>query len=52
MSRDKKALEARPRFVLLDRLGHAREENGEYVRAVNPRVVEKVLAVLRSTARS
>ena len=44
MSRDKKALEARPRFVLLDRLGHAREENGEYVRAVDPAVLAKALA--------
>ncbi len=46
MSRDKKALEARPRFVLLDRLGHAREENGEYVRAVDPAVLAKALAEL------
>jgi len=43
MSRDKKALEARPRFVLLDRLGHAREENGEYVRVVDPGVVAKIV---------
>ena len=46
MSRDKKALEARPRFVLLDRLGHARDENGEYVRAVDPVVLAKALAGL------
>jgi 3-dehydroquinate synthase len=46
MSRDKKALEARPRFVLLDRLGHARQENGEYVRAVDPGVLAKALAAL------
>jgi 3-dehydroquinate synthase len=48
MSRDKKALEARPRFVLLDRLGHAREENGEYVRAVDPHVVAKALQEMMS----
>ncbi len=46
MSRDKKALEARPRFVLLDGIGHAREENGEYVRAVDPAVLAKALAGL------
>lgn len=44
MSRDKKALEARPRFVLLDRLGHALEENGEYVRVVDTEVLAKALA--------
>jgi 3-dehydroquinate synthase len=48
MSRDKKAFEARPRFVLLDRLGHAREENGEYVCAVNPDVVAKALQEMKS----
>ena len=48
MSRDKKSLEARPRFVLLDRLGHAREENGEYVRDVDPGVVTRVIAGLRA----
>jgi 3-dehydroquinate synthase len=48
MSRDKKAIESRPRFVLLDRLGHAREENGEYVCAVDADVLAKVLADLRA----
>jgi 3-dehydroquinate synthase len=52
MSRDKKALDARPRFVLLDRLGHAREENGEYVRVVDSDVVSKAVAALQSAARS
>lgn len=47
MSRDKKALGAMPRFVLLDRLGHAREENGEYVRSVDSGIVERAIASLR-----
>ncbi len=47
MSRDKKALHASPRFVLIDRIGHVCEEGGEYVRSVDPGVVTKAIASLQ-----
>ena len=43
MKHDKKAVDQWPRFVLLDRLGQVRCENGQYAVQVNREVVEKVL---------
>jgi len=40
---DKKAVEQWPRFVLLDRLGRVRCENGQYAIRVGREVVERVL---------
>ncbi len=44
---DKKAVDQWPRFVLLDRIGRVRSENGQYAVQVGREVVEKVLRKLR-----
>jgi 3-dehydroquinate synthase len=47
MKHDKKAVDAQPRFVLLDRLGHVHCEDGRYAVPVDRRTVEEVLKKLR-----
>jgi len=46
MKHDKKAVEQRPRFVLLDRLGRVHREDGQYAVPVAREVIEKVLKKL------
>jgi 3-dehydroquinate synthase len=47
MRHDKKAVDQWPRFVLLDRLGQVRCEDGQYAVQVGREVVERVLKKLR-----
>ena len=47
MSRDKKALGARPRCVMLEALGRVYASNGEYAKEADMGVVAEVLAELR-----
>ncbi|MCU0917383.1 MAG: 3-dehydroquinate synthase, partial [Planctomycetes bacterium] len=46
MQHDKKAVDRWPRFVLLDRLGHVHQENGQYAVAVSREIVEKALELM------
>jgi 3-dehydroquinate synthase len=46
MQHDKKAVDRRPRFVLLERLGQVHCEDGQYAGPVSREVVEKVLKEL------
>ncbi len=47
MRHDKKAVDQRPRFVLITRLGQVHCRDGQYAVPVGPEVVEKVLKKLR-----
>jgi len=47
LKHDKKAVDRWPKFVLIDRLGHVHQQDGQYAVDVGREVVEKVLKKLR-----
>lgn len=51
MAMDKKAKENKPRFVLIDRIGHAMPFEGAYCRSVEKEMIEKMITWMERDAR-
>jgi 3-dehydroquinate synthase len=45
---DKKAVQQWPRFVLIDKIGHVHQKNGQYALEVEREIVEKIIKKLKN----